>query len=318
MLADFDRDTLVEYAQNSIDKGSKSFALASQIFDPEMREHILLFYAWCRRCDDITDGQDHGRDTENDQRGYDAKSRKAANARIAILRNKTDAALAGKMGDDKAFDALAILVQECQIDQRYIDDIIDGFALDADEWRPRSEDDLYQYCYHVAGAVGVIMAQIMGVDDEEVMDRACDLGIAFQLANIARDIGEDDSNDRCYIPIEWLVERDIEPGEHMRPHYRTDLTELAARMCHKSAQYSASARYGANALPFRARWAIVAASDIYGGIAEKILAAGESAWDQRVYTSKAEKLWRLSRSFFDATQDSDTVSRDGLWTRPRH
>ena len=74
-------------------------------------------------------------------------------------------------------------------------DLVAGFALDAEEWRPRTEDDLYRYCYHVAGAVGCMMAIVMGVapDDAATLDRACDLGVAFQLANIARDIGEDDA-----------------------------------------------------------------------------------------------------------------------------
>ena len=81
------------------------------------------------------------------------------------------------------------------------------------DWRPRSTRDLMRYCWHVAGAVGVMMAKVMGVrsDDGDTLDRAADLGFAFQLANIARDIAEDDAADRCYIPVEWLVEEDIEP-----------------------------------------------------------------------------------------------------------
>src|SRR3546814_7637202 len=79
----------------------------------------------------------------------------------------------------------------------------------SDLWRPRSEDDLLRYSYHVAGAVGVAMALVMGVDprDETTLDRASDLGIAFQLANIARDVAEDAAADRCYLPVEWMVEQ---------------------------------------------------------------------------------------------------------------
>ncbi len=80
--------------------------------------------------------------------------------------------------------------------------VIEGFALDAADWQPRTEADLLRYCWHVAGAVGVMMAVVMGVDptDDDTLERAADLGMAFQLANIARDIAEDDAADRCYIP----------------------------------------------------------------------------------------------------------------------
>ena len=81
-------------------------------------------------------------------------------------------------------------------------------ALDAARWSPRTETDMMRYCYHVAGAVGIMMARIMGVhpDDGETLDRACDLGLAFQIANIARDIVEDNDAGRCYLPQTWLDE----------------------------------------------------------------------------------------------------------------
>src|SRR3546814_2168193 len=120
-----------------------------------------------------------------------------------------------------AFDALGFLLTEVAIPRAIIDDIIAGFELDAKDWRPRSEDDLLRYSYHVAGAVGVAMALVMGVDprDETTLDRASDLGIAFQLANIARDVAEDAAADRCYLPVEWMVELDIPPGQHLHPAF---------------------------------------------------------------------------------------------------
>ncbi|MFX4967367.1 squalene/phytoene synthase family protein, partial [Acinetobacter baumannii] len=76
---------------------------------------------------------------------------------------------------------------------------------------PQTEQDLYRYCYHVAGAVGCMMALAMGVpaDDDATLDRACDLGLAFQLANIARDVAEDARAGRCYLPQAWLDELEI-------------------------------------------------------------------------------------------------------------
>src|SRR3546814_12992401 len=94
-----------------------------------------------------------------------------------------------------------------------------------------SSDLLLRYSYHVAGAVGVAMALVMGIDarDETTLDRASDLGIAFQLANIARDVAEDAAADRCYLPVEWMVELDIPPGQHMHPAFRGRLSVKIGR-----------------------------------------------------------------------------------------
>lgn len=179
------RAAIVATARESIERGSKSFAAASRLFDPATRERAWLLYAWCRRCDDIVDGQDHG---------HGMAPVADPLARVAEVRAMTLAALAGKMVGDPAFDALRVVAAETRLPHRFALDLVDGFQLDAEDWRPRSENDLYRYCYHVAGAVGCMMAVVMGVDpaDEDTLDRACDLGLAFQLANIARDVEEDD------------------------------------------------------------------------------------------------------------------------------
>jgi 15-cis-phytoene synthase len=303
------RQNLVAYARNSIARGSKSFAVASRLFDRETRERVWLLYAWCRKCDDMADGQDHGGAMAlvNDPR-----------ARLAAIRDLTAKALAGQETGEPAFDALGVVARECGLTQKMADDVIDGFALDVDDWHPRSEGDLYRYCFHVAGAVGVMMAVVMGVDakDDATLNRACDLGLAFQLANIARDIEEDDAAGRCYIPDDWQALLDIGPGEHMRPHNRGKLALIARWLADEAGQYEASARIGAADLPFRARWAVLSAAGIYGDIARKVRAAGEHAWDQRLFTSKQEKLRWVYRAFWLARKQPDAVSRAGLWTRP--
>ncbi|APG61626.1 phytoene synthase [Sphingorhabdus lutea] len=311
----YNRDSLIRHAQNSIAKGSKSFAMASRLFDQKTREHVWLLYAWCRKCDDLADGQDHGGDMA---KITDAQTR------LEYIRALTTQAFAGQPTGDPSFDALALVASETGITAQMADAVIDGFALDAAEWRPREEDDMLQYCYHVAGAVGVMMAVVMGVspNDRATLDRACDLGMAFQLANIARDIEEDDAAGRCYLPIIWLVEMDIEPGQHMKPHYRPRLSILARKLCDMSEQYEQSARIGAQKLPFRARWAVLAAAGIYGDIARKVRSAGDHAWDHRISTTKFEKLRWLIKSCYSASNFSaghnnpPMQDRKGLWTRP--
>jgi 15-cis-phytoene synthase len=287
------RAKLVDQARVSIERGSKSFALASKLFDVKTRERAWLLYAWCRRADDLADGQEHGGALSTDHDPH---------AQLALIRDLTARALAGEATGDAAFDALGLVVAECAIPHKYVHDLVEGFAMDAAGWHPRTEADLLTYCYHVAGTVGCMMAVIMGVspDDEETLARACDLGLAFQLANIARDISEDDAADRCYIPDEWLAEADISPGEHMKPHNRSRLADIGWWLADMAQDHEARARIGARKLPFRARWAVLAAAGIYGDIAREVAKRGPSAWDHRVVTTKAAKAAWVARAFGQA------------------
>jgi 15-cis-phytoene synthase len=310
-----DRQTLVTFAEASIAKGSKSFGAASKLFDTRTRERAWLLYAWCRACDDIADGQDHG--------GVIVIPEAEALERAADIRRMTDAAYRGEPTGNPAFDCLAILNAECPIPRAFAEALLEGFDRDAAGWRPRSEADLFSYCWNVAGAVGCMMAVVMGVDpaEEDTLDRACDLGLAFQLANIARDVAEDAAGDRCYLPMEWLVEMDIPPGQHMHPAYRKRLAVMAKWLAEYVDLYEASARIGATRLPFRSRWAVLAASNIYGAIAEKVRERGEHAWDHRVTTSSQEKTGfvaaALARALWAGKPSDEALARDGLWTRPR-
>lgn len=307
------RAETVEHARASIARGSKSFAAASRLFAPATRDRAWLLYAWCRRCDDIADGQDHGH-------GMTPVS--DAPARIAAMAAMTDAALDGDIVGEPAFDALGIVAAETRLPRRFAHDLIEGFRLDADDWRPRSAADLYRYCYHVAGAVGCMMAIVMGVDpdDAATLDRACDLGMAFQLANIARDIEEDDRVGRCYLPIEWLAEMDIPPGQHMKPPFRPRLTLMVRRLTDMAAAFEASARVGAAKLDYRSAWAVLSAAAIYGDIARQVAARGDHAWDHRVTTSRWRKLRFIATAAGQAAARKSTpvTARDpDLWTRPR-
>lgn len=291
--AGMDRAGLVAHARASIARGSKSFAAASRLFGRETRERTWLLYAWCRRCDDLADDQDHG---------HALGARAGAQDRLDHIRTLTARTLAGASTGDPAFDAFGAVARETGITQGMADDVIAGFALDAAEWRPRTEADLMRYCYHVAGAVGVMMALVMGVDprDDDTLDRACDLGLAFQLANIARDVDEDDAAGRCYLPMEWLAEADIPPGQHMKPPYRHALAGMVARLAALSRDHGQAARIGAMRLGFRQRWAILSAAGIYGAIASKVAHAGIHAWDHRQTIGGGAKLGFVIKGLWQA------------------
>jgi len=308
------RDALVAYARASMARGSKSFGAASRLFDPVMRERVWMLYAWCRACDDLVDGQDHGgtlgpvADVE---------------ARLSRIESLTSAALAGEETGEPAFDCLAMVAAECALPRRYVDDLLEGFALDAEGWRPETIEDLLAYCYHVAGAVGCLMAIVMGVaaDDDGVIDRACDLGLAFQLANVARDVVEDAAGGRCYLPGQWLSEMDLEEKALLTDAARPRLAILTGRLAALAERYEASARVGTPMLSFRAAWAVLAAAGIYGGIARRVGQAGQRALDVRVSTGRGEKLgWLLRAAGQAAARERlyPAAVRDAsLWRRPR-
>jgi 15-cis-phytoene synthase len=298
------RAALVAQARRSIRKGSKSFAAASRLFDRETRERVWMLYAWCRACDDLADAQDMG-GALGPQQG--------AAQRLATIRERTELAFAGQPTGDPDFDALGLLATETPITLAMANDVIEGFALDAREWRPRSEADMLRYCYHVAGAVGVMMAAVMGVPsgDEDTLDAACDLGLAFQLSNIVRDVWEDDAAGRCYLPVEWLVEADIPPGEVTKPHYRHLLVPIVARACELARGYEASARVGAARLRFRQRWAVLCAANIYGAIGREVERLGPHAWDHRVHTSRTAKLGHVLNGLKQAHAEPSPATRPG-------
>jgi len=304
------RTNLVLHARASIERGSKSFARASKLFSRQTRERAWLLYYWCRACDDLADGQDHG---------HGMSPIANPEKTIAAMRMMTARAHGGEQTGNPPFDAFGVVAQECRIPKYFADDMIDGFALDAQGWRPETENDLFQYCYHVAGAVGCMMAVVMGVSarDQEVLDRACDLGLAFQLANIARDVAEDAQAGRCYLPKNWLAEAGVDPDRIMDPAHRDALVTLVNRLCDLAGDYEASARVGASSLPFRSRWAVLAAAGIYGDIARAIKHSAGASLDQRIYTSKGKKLGWIVKAFGQALVNSARRDREGLWTRTR-
>jgi phytoene synthase len=305
------RTNLVLHARTSIERGSKSFARASKLFSRSTRERAWLLYCWCRACDDLADGQDHGQ-----AMSYVANPEKT----IAAMRMMTARAHGGEQTGNPPFDAFGVVAQECHIPIALANDMIDGFALDARGWRPQTGDDLLQYCYHVAGSVGCMMAIVMGVSasDKETLDRACDLGLAFQLANIARDVAEDARVGRCYLPQDWLAEKKIDSDALMDPGHREALVMVIDRLCDLAGDYEASARVGASQLPFRSRWAVLAAAGIYGDIARVVQNSRGASLDRRIFTSKIKKLGWIIKAFGQALAKSARRDRVGLWTRPRN
>ena len=210
---------------------------------------------------------------------------------------------------------------EVAIPKQTIDDHLKGFALDARGWMPADEPAMLAYCYYVAGAVGSMMAAVMGVDpaERDTLNRASDLGIAFQLANIARDIVPDAEQGRIYLPRDWLVEAGLNPDDPASvaaPGARKQVAAMAKRLVDLSWKYRRSARTGAARLPFRARLAVLAAANVYGAIGARVVRRGTRAWDSRTVVSKGEKLLHFGSALAMAVLPAPRTSRDNLWTAP--
>jgi 15-cis-phytoene synthase len=274
------RAEVVAAAGESIRHGSKSFHMASRLFDRTTRERAWLLYCWCRHCDDVCDGQELGHRIEG------------ASGSIREIEFLTGQVLAGEETGLLPFDALGALLAECPVPSRYITDHLQGFGLDCEGWRPRDEADLLRYCYHVAGAVGCMMAIVMGVspEDDETLARASELGIAFQLSNIARDLRDDHEAGRCYLPAEWTERHGLDLRDPLGLDQREKLVAIAGRLTRLALRYEASAHAGVARLPFRARWAVLAAARVYGAIGRRVALLGPAAWETRVVVPRREKL----------------------------
>lgn len=296
---------LVAASEQAIAKGSQSFAAAARLLPRAVRDDTVMLYAWCRHADDVVDGQALG---STPAAGHDAA------AAVARLRAETLAALRGNGAVSPPFAALRTVAQRHDFPDAWPLALIDGFAMDAEGRRYRTIGDTLDYAYHVAGVVGVMMARVMGVRDEAVLDRACDLGLAFQLTNIARDVQDDAAIGRVYLPQDWLDKA----GARVDAPGSAPLNGVIARLLREAEPYYASARGGLAGLPIQAAWSIAAALRIYRGIGHKILRAGPG-WDgRRVSTSGAEKVAMAAAAGGDAVRSrfARAAPRSvGLWTR---
>lgn len=305
---------LVRFGEQSIAKGSKSFGMAAKLFRPEIRADVVMLYAWCRHADDLIDGQEFGF-------GQEADHREGQSGRLAELKEKTATALRGEQVDDPAFDVLVEVTRKNEIPARHPRELIDGFEMDVDERQYATLGETLDYCYHVAGVVGVMMAMVMGAREARVLDRASDLGLAFQLTNIARDILDDAAVGRRYVPAEILTRHGLTEDTYAAPGRRAQLHAAACDLLDEAEAYYASARWGLPALDWRSAWAIASAARVYRAIGQKLRRKGPSAWDTRISTSGVTKAGLVMLALKDVIvsrfrREAGGPDRAGLYSRP--
>jgi len=306
--ADFDRSRAI------IAKGSKSVALAARLFPAPVRVHVYHLYAWCRFCDDQIDGQALGF-------GQVAPGTAEQRLRLARMRAETEAAMAGKPMPDPVMRAFQRTFLACGIAPRYPLDLLEGFAMDVDGRVFIELNDTLEYCYHVAGTVGAMMATVMNVRDPAVLARAIDLGIAFQLTNISRDVLEDAKQQRLYLPRSWLREVGIDTTEALFDRPRA-LSRVVGRLLAEAERYYRSADVGIACLPPRSAWAIAAAKGVYREIGHQVMACNAQAWEKRVVIGLPRKFTLLCLGLAQAVaaklgnRSTGLPSRGNLWSPP--
>ena len=173
--------------------------------------------------------------------------------------------------------------------------LIEGFEWDEAGRGYDTIEELHGYGARVAASVGAMMTLAMGRRDEVVLARACDLGLAMQLTNIARDVGEDARNGRLYLPREWMVEVGIDAEGFLAdpaPCARVGL--VTERLLSEARRLYARARTGINALPPSCRMAIMGALVLYRDIGREIARAGHDSVSRRAYTSRNRKIVLLT------------------------
>ncbi len=304
-------DALIEQAARRIKHGSKSFAAAAALLPPDKRESIHLLYSWCRHCDDLID---------DEHLGFSVPSVGLEPAvKVERLRSGTLSALRGASSSPE-FAALQRVVADHAIPARYPLELVDGMAMDAFGTEFSTLDDTLRYCYHVAGVVGVMTAIILGVRDRPTLERASDLGIGFQLTNIARDVIDDARRDRVYLPGDWMLEIGL-TGEQLRNgERRGDVFRLVERLVAVSDDYYQSASVGISRLPLRSAWAVATARRVYRGIGQTVRQLGAASWNTRIVTARRQKIAAGLLAVVDAlvltsrSTTSATRPRKGLWT----
>ncbi len=309
-------DPIITLSRERIEKGSKSFAAAARLLPREVRASTYMLYAWCRYCDDVIDGQELGfaraPGTGNGEEN--------AKELVDLLRRQTVAASRGEP-EGPVFEALSRVLAKHDIPNHHPLELIDGFAMDANGRTYETLSDTVHYSYHVAGVVGLMMARVMGVSDIRTLQRAADLGIAFQLTNIARDVMDDAASGRIYLPMNWLAEAGVPASQITEHTHRAGVARVTDRLLAEADRYYNSAVYGIAALPVRAGMSIAAARAVYRAIGTKVRARGDRAWDERTVISKPYKAATLALAPLHVVRAKASSlvrppTRDGLWTHP--
>lgn len=274
MIADAD----IAACRTLLKNGSRTFHAASLVLPRRVADPAIALYAFCRLADDAVD---LGRD------------RRAA---VESLHRRLDHAYSGQPLSHPADRAFASVVADFAIPRELPEALLEGLGWDAESRRYESLNDLYAYGARVAGAVGAMMTLVMGPRAPDTLARACDLGVAMQLTNIARDVGEDARAGRLYLPLEWLRAENLDPEAWLaRPVFTPAIAAIVQRLLDAADLLYARGSAGIAYLPVSCRPGIHAAAMLYAEIGREVERAELDSISKRAVVSTKRKLTVLSR-----------------------
>ena len=258
--------------------GSKSFSVASRLLPAPIRERTTVLYAFCRVSDDRVDDDPL-----------------ASKRTIDGLRRRLDDAFAGRASDDPVDRAFAALLQDTPLPPALPEALLDGMEWDGEGRRYANLEELQAYAARVAGTVGAMMTLLMGIREPKALARACDLGIAMQLTNVSRDVGEDARRGRIYLPLDWLKGVDVDAWLE-RPAPVLEIKTVVRRLLDEADALYRRADRGIAMLPRECRIAIRAARLVYSDIGRTIAEADYDSVTRRAVVPRSRKLWLLLRA----------------------
>lgn len=220
-----------EYCQDKAARSGSSFYYAFLFLPVERRRAITALYAFCREVDDIVD---------------EMTEPSVARVKLAWWREQVDALFHGGTPAHPVLKALAPHIEPFDLRYDELLAIIDGMEMDLDQVRYQSWAELEKYCWHVASVVGILSAKVFGQTQAQTRDYAIQLGLAFQMTNIIRDVGEDARRGRIYLPLEELDRFEVRPQEILDAQYSQ---RFAALMRHQSQRAHEFYRQAAQSLP---------------------------------------------------------------------
>ena len=272
-------DADIAHCRALLASGSRTFFAASFFLPRRVREPASALYAFCRLADDSVD-----------LKGADVNA-------VSRLRTRLDRIYRGLPFDQPVDRALAGVIDQFAIPQDLPEALLDGLQWDATGRRYRNLSELHDYSARVAGTVGVMMALLMRARAPWVLARAADLGVAMQLTNIARDVGEDARGGRLYLPLDWLEDVGIDPDAWLaRPAFVPQLGVVVARLLDAADTLYRRADLGIAELAVGCRPGIAAARLLYAEIGHKLRRNGLNSVERRTVVPAGRKLGLLARA----------------------
>ncbi len=275
---------------------SRTFFLASLLLPATVRAPASALYAFCRVADDADD-------LAGDGGGHPVKR----------LRARLDRVYAGRPADHAPDRAFADVVSRFAIPRAVPEALLEGFDWDLAGHRYGTIDELHAYGARVAGSVGAMMAAIMGVKEPQVLERACDLGVAMQYTNIARDVGEDARAGRLYLPLDWMRAEGLDPDAWLAaPAPGARLAAVIRRLLEAADVLYRRADAGIGCLPADCRPAMHAARRLYAEIGRTVEANGYDSVTRRAVVPTRRKFALLARAVAESASSAPWTREPGM------